>query len=187
MSIVTPKMEGLEHVAKIREYCDYLEEHIKNVQQAWLELQDKCKHMRFIYDDYVFWNINGMIDSHDLSKFSTEEFIQYQQNFFSVGGEVTDRDRGLFDSAWEHHKANNPHHWENWTSKKYGIGFEDEMNCVCMVADWMAMGKKFGDTARDYYEKNKGKIKLPEWADKFVNEIFDCVYGANTAATVEKG
>lgn len=40
----------------------------------------------------------------------------------------------------------------------------------------MAMGKKFGDTAKEYYSKNKERIGLPEWADVFINEIFDCVY-----------
>lgn len=47
----------------------------------------------------------------------------------------------------------------------------------CRV-DWVAMGFEFGDTARDYYEKNKEEIKLPEWAIKLMYEIFDCIYPA---------
>jgi hypothetical protein len=42
-----------------------------------------------------------------------------------------------------------------------------------MVIDWMAMGYKFGDTAQQYYEKNKEKIKLPGYAVKFMYEIFN--------------
>jgi len=30
-----------------------------------------------------------------------------------------------------------------------------------MVLDWMAMGLKFGDTAEEYYENNRDKIKIP--------------------------
>ncbi len=40
----------------------------------------------------------------------------------------------------------------------------------------MAMGYKFGDTARDYYLKNKDKIKLKDWEIKLMNRIFDIVY-----------
>jgi len=42
-----------------------------------------------------------------------------------------------------------------------------------MVLDWMAMGYKFGDTAQEYYEKNKEKIKIPSWAVDFIYQIFD--------------
>ena len=45
-----------------------------------------------------------------------------------------------------------------------------------MVLDWMAMGYKFGDTAQEYYEKNKEKIELPDWAIEFIYEIFRRVY-----------
>ena len=37
----------------------------------------------------------------------------------------------------------------------------------------MAMGYKFGDTARSYYETNSGKIKLPDFVVHFIYEIFD--------------
>ena len=44
------------------------------------------------------------------------------------------------------------------------------------IIDWVAMGFKFGDTARDYYEKNKAEIELPEWAIVLMYKIFDCIY-----------
>ena len=43
----------------------------------------------------------------------------------------------------------------------------------------MAMSLEFGDTAKSYYEKNKGEINLPEWSVKLMYEIFDCVYPEN--------
>ncbi len=45
-----------------------------------------------------------------------------------------------------------------------------------MIFKEIAMSMKFGDTAREYYEKNKDKIKIPEWAEKMIYDIFDCVY-----------
>lgn len=168
-------MDGLKHIAKIREYCDYIEEHLKNVSEAWREIQEKCTDMRVVWDDFYYNSTGTFIVQHDLSKFSPEEFIQYQRNFFPVG----EKDDSVFDESWKHHIENNPHHWENWTQsiyqKKNGCGFihDWECHCVCMVCDWMAMGKKFGDTAQSYYEANKHKIDLPDHAVSFIYEIFD--------------
>lgn len=166
------EMFGLKYLAKIREYCDYLEEHIKNVEWAWKVLQEKCKDFSFIYDDYVFNWIDSLIKEHDLSKFSQEEFIPYCQKFYPVV-ENNECVEYVFKEAWEHHKTHNEHHWENWADKKYYNPHEAECHCVCMVIDWMAMGKKFGDSAQEYYEKNKEKITLPDWAIKFCYEIFE--------------
>ena len=41
------------------------------------------------------------------------------------------------------------------------------------------MGFEFGDTAKGYYEKNKDKINLPEWAIELIYTIFDCIYPKN--------
>ena len=54
--------------------------------------------------------------------------------------------------------------------------YADEINCVHMVVDWIAMGFEMGDTAKEYYEANKDKINLPGWAVKFIDEIFDRIY-----------
>jgi hypothetical protein len=83
--------------------------------------------------------------------------------------DAVEKDKEEFNAAWENHKEKNPHHWENWTKKEGGW----VCNCVCMVVDWMAMGMKFNDTPREYYEKNKDKIKLPNYAIKFMYKIFE--------------
>lgn len=161
-------MEGLKHIAKIREYCDYIEEHLLNVQKAWKILQEALKHENVIWDDHLFFNIDQMIKEHDVSKMSSEEFIPYQQVFFPVDEEK----KGKLGSGWEHHKANNPHHWENWTKNPQRFPNEHSCHIVCMIADWMGMGMKFDDTAESYYESAKEKIDIPEWADRFVRDIF---------------
>lgn len=168
-------MQALELISKTREYLDYLEEHILNVRKAWAELQVKCKKMRFIYDDYVYNWIGGEVEMHDLSKLSEFEFIQYRKAFYPT----TTEPRFDMSQAWEHHKAENPHHWENWTKRSEYNPYEWEVHFVHMVIDWMAMSYKSGDSAREYYEKNKDKIKLPEYAVSFIYEIFMCIETQN--------
>jgi len=164
-------METLRLIEKTREYLDYIETHVKNVIRAWGELQEKCQDMRFIHDDFVFSQIDGDVKSHDASKLSEQEFIQYRKSFCPVDGEP----KYDMASAWEHHKENNLHHWENWTKNISLWGdnpYKWEIHCVHMVIDWMAMGYKFGDTAQEFYEKNKGKIILPSYAIDFIYQIF---------------
>ena len=173
-------MNGLCNIKKIREYCDYLEQHLMNVKGSWHRLQEPCSHMRFVYDDYVFWSIDRMIKEHDLSKFSSEEFIRYCEEFYPIDGS-SGGDHAAFKKAWEHHKENNQHHWENWTAKEFYDPYEAEMHCVCMVVDWMAMGLTFGDTAKEYYEKNEMRIGLPGWAAMLVGEIFKALAKAERA------
>jgi hypothetical protein len=110
-----------------------------------------------------------MIREHDISKMSQEEFIPYQRRFFPVLGVSLGND---FGSAWENHKALNPHHWENWTISPQTFPNEHACHCVCMLVDWMAMGLHFGDTAEEFYTKNAHKIKLPEWAIGFLQDMF---------------
>ena len=168
-------MQLLEHTQKIRAYCDYLDTHVRNVRRAWDGLQGPCKGLRFIYDDWVHACIESMVEDHDLSKVSAAEFIAYQRRFFPVG----DADKEGFADAWEHHKMNNPHHWEHWTQETYSNPYAAEMHCVCMVVDWTAMAYEFGGSAEAYYLDNAEKIKLPAWAVTFIGEIFDATRRAD--------
>lgn len=164
-------MNGLELIKKTREYLDYLEEHLNNIAKAWADIQLKCADMRFVQDADIFNKIDLEIKNHDLSKFSAEEFTQYRMAFYPAESE-----NGFDDSnSWKHHIRNNPHHWENWT--KSGSSNDWEIDCVHMVVDWVAMGYRFEDSARDYYENFKDRIALPKEAVLFIYKIFDRVYG----------
>lgn len=167
-----------EKIQKFREYLDYIEEHYNNVQKAWALINEKCqnKHFRFISDDFVWDTINAEVKTHDLSKLSSEEFTQYRQFFFPCTGEKADKN--LFDQAWQHHKTENEHHWQTWTVKHKENPYADAF-LVMNIVDWVAMGFKFNDTAKEYYEKNKDDIQLPEWAITLMYEIFDCIYQQN--------
>jgi hypothetical protein len=164
-------MEIIEQINKTREYLDYIEEHILNVQKAWNVMEEKCVGMKFITDDLFYHTLASQIDWHDLSKLSEQEFVQYRKAFYPT---VREGKHSTGD-AWEHHKTHNPHHWENWTANTGCTIHPDdwEIDCAHMVCDWMAMGYKFGDTAQQYYEANKDKIKLSKIAIDFIYEIFD--------------
>ena len=160
--------QTLEMITRTKEYLNYVEEHINNVGRAWRELQAKCKDMRFIYDDFHYNWIGSEVEGHDLSKLSEHEFVQYRRVFYPCSFEKKEK----LSDAWEHHKKHNPHHWENWTEKDFYHPHEWEVHCVHMVIDWIAMGYNFGDTAQEYYESNKDKIKIPNYAVDFIYEIF---------------
>jgi hypothetical protein len=164
-------MNGLKHITKIRQYCDYVEGHLRNIERAWEIVKDKCGDMHPIYDDHLFFFMDGEIKNHDVSKMSPEEFIPYQQQFAPVGDKPL-KDNPVFLKAWEHHKEHNPHHWENWTQRVESFPNENACHCVVMVCDWMAMGFAFGDTAESYYERNKEKILLPDWSVKLIMDMF---------------
>lgn len=163
-----------EKIKKFREYLDYVERHYDNVQKAWGEIQGKCGDLRFIYDDYVFNCIDSNVKNHDLSKLSQEEFTQYRQFFYPASNEK--KNKNLMTMAWNNHLQNNQHHWQHWTVKSYGNPYESEIYFVENIIDWMAMGYEFGDTAKDYYEKNKHEISLPKWSVDLMYKIFDRVY-----------
>jgi hypothetical protein len=163
-----------EKIQKFREYLDYIEEHYDNVQKAWELIKDKCKDFKVIHDDWCFALIDQEVKNHDDSKLSVEEFQAYRQWFFPCSYEQSNKD--IFDKAWEHHKKHNEHHWQNWTIIQNNKPYQ-EIYLVMNLIDWIAMGFKFGDTAKDYYKKNKNKIDIPKWAIEMMYNIFDRIYG----------
>ena len=118
--------------------------------------------MFWVGDDFTWHTLRGQVIHHDLSKFSRQELVQYRDSFYPVT--ASDKVNSRMEEAWEHHKRKNSHHHES---------IENYIDVVHMVIDWTAMGYKFGDTAQQYYENNKNKIKLSDDHKKFMYEIFD--------------
>jgi len=169
-----------EEIIKTREYLGYIEEHYDNVQKAWKILQKKCRGKNLLHeaDDFKFHTICLNIEKHDRSKLSHFEFEPYRKKFFPTKYEK-ENDKGLIDQlfkkAWEHHKSYNPHHWENWVLIPSDNPYVD-LCIIENVCDWVAMGLKFNDTAKSYYEKNKKRIDIPKGAENYIYKIFDCIY-----------
>lgn len=160
-----------EQIKKFREYLNYVERHYDNVQVAWYLIKIKCSDLDFVKDDKIRKQIEDNVKNHDLSKLSKEEFTDYRRYFYPCQNE----NKGSIDDAWQHHLDQNQHHWQTWTTenpnRENGLIF-----LVENIADWMAMGFEFGDTAQEYYESNKHKIKLPKWAEQEMYKIFERVY-----------
>lgn len=164
-------MLAIDYIEKTREYLDYLERHIRNVEKAWKIFKEKCADFRVIQDDVFYNHLERDIFNHDVSKLLEDEFIQYRRAFYPTEFEKRD---DYLKTAWPHHIENNSHHWQNWT-KRTSLWFHPddwEVDCAHMVIDWMAMGFEFGDTPKSYYEKNMDKIELPAYAIDFIYEIF---------------
>lgn len=194
----THYMTARNNIETIRKYLEYVDEHLENVQTAWIRFREMDKAAQadgagtFLADDFLYWEIDTHVRHHDISKMSASELVQYAEWFCGPHGKNCDisddggfgdkehkKAQAAFAEAWEHHKDNNPHHWEHWTVKNQGYPNEWYVHCICMVIDWMAMGIKFGDTAEDYYTKNRKKINLPEHGHRLCCEIFERlrVYG----------
>lgn len=201
-------MQALEYVKWFREYLDYVEDHIKNIDTAWIMVRNACnkaamegRAFHFMADDFLYWDIDYHVRTHDLSKFSAEEFVAYAVWFKSDYGiklrekvavvpatQVdsltlklhSDAQRD-FLAAWEHHKKCNSHHWENWTTTPERYPNEHTVHLVCMVIDWTAMAIAFKERPySSYYDKQCTKINLPEWADKTVRRLFAELESLNT-------
>lgn len=112
--------------------------------------------------------------THDLSKLRPSEFFPYAEKFFS--GDYAYRYLYVeqrFEEAWNHHQKRNRHHWDYWVNSS-GMPIPIPKKYILqMIADWRAMGRKFGDTARDYYLKNMDRMKLHPRTKNQINIIFE--------------
>ena len=172
-------MKTLNVIEKTRQYLDYIEEHVKNVEKAWQQIQIKCSDMFFVKDEYWFGILNEEIKNHDLSKLSSFEFVQYRQKYFPTKLEKINKDiENFYLFALVHHIEHNDHHWETWTkinyfkNKKLNNNMK-KIHCVHMIIDWTAMGYKFNDSAKEFYEKREKDFLIPKKYVKFMYEIFD--------------
>jgi hypothetical protein len=100
--------------------------------------------------------------THDLSKFSRGEWGPYVERFYGSGS------RDGFDGAWFHHYSNNDHHWEYWAQNKSDVQPMSTDSIREMVADWRAMAKTQGGTAKEFYVNNKEKFILTHTTEQLV-------------------
>ena len=89
---------------------------------------------------------DGIIQRHDESKSSAEEYGPYVDYFYGVRDSETDK---RFNRAWLHHIQENPHHWQHWVLLQ-DDGSEECLDmpywyAVEMVADWWSFSWKTGD------------------------------------------
>lgn len=163
-----------------KQYEDYLEGHIGNVQKAMDIIIKSCTDDKFIQD-----NQNQLINiamDHDKSKRDDEEYVPYLHHFYPTNPDEDKRGEE-FELACKHHILNNKHHWDYWIDHETlelpeikEDDYEYKLYCVERVADWLAMAVQKDNGDKNYwYEQNRHVIKMPDWAFKFVDYIYSKV------------
>ncbi len=110
--------------------------------------------------------------THDLSKYSFEEFIP-SVKYFSGNKSPIDqelKEKG-YSQCWLHHKGRNKHHWQYWTDFYGGKVIYIEMPLKYikeMVADRIAACMVYQkenykpDSALNFYLNSKERLFIPE-------------------------
>ena len=146
------------------------------------------------YDEYLFNHIQAVkacmmmlspnhkgASSHDMSKYSDEEYDAYDNYFYPEKCHIDDGEKKIieakFNHAWLHHQNTNPHHWQYWLLINDEGGIEP-LQIPCnyvfeMVTDWgsFAYQKKDGDELLKWYESHKDKMILHETTRMHVEEL----------------
>jgi hypothetical protein len=155
--------EGLD--GYLEENKKYIEEHKANVSKFadWLE-----ENLPELFDDIDLEAFHEIIEEHDDSKFSEEEFEPYAQKWFGDGEKTLE-----YEEAWKHHWMNNEHHPEFWLGEDMPYIYILEMLC-----DWGSFSIKSGNMkelsdfyyneARDDEEKN-----ISDNTKKIIEEILE--------------
>lgn len=149
MSLLDTLTEGGAEYQK--KYKDYVLGHKQRVKEfaGWLK-----ENLPELFDKVDMDSFDSLIEEHDESKFSVEEFDAYARHFYD------DEDYSLeFDSAWEHHWKTNEHHPEHWEGRDIPYIYILEMLCdwgsfSIAKGDFNELIDYYYDDARDDDEKN---------------------------------
>lgn len=154
------------------EYRNYILEHKERVKQFadWLK-----ENLPELFDNIDIKAFDEIIEEHDESKFSEEEFRPYAEKWFNDGEETFE-----YNEAWKHHWTNNEHHPEHWLGEDMPLIYILEMLCdwgsfSIEKNDFSELSKYYYDEARDDEEKNLSdntKIIIEEILDK-IDSIID--------------
>ena len=142
----------LAHKERVKKFAEWLKENLPE-----------------LFDNIDIELFDEMIEEHDDSKFSEEEFEPYAQKWFGDGKKTFE-----YEQAWKHHWINNEHHPEFWLGEDMPYIYILEMLC-----DWGSFSidkgnlKELSDfyfnKARDDEEKNLSentKIIIEEILEK---------------------
>ena len=110
---------------------------------------------------------------HDLSKFSSQEFLPGVKYWTGdASPQVGERKDLGYSEAWLHHKGRNKHHFEYWTDYVEGKGvcaiqmpnkWFVEMVCDRIAACKVYLGDKYTDSsALEYYYKARSNYLINE-------------------------
>jgi len=121
--------------------------------------------------------------THDLSKFTLAEFIEYAKYY---NGEISPVDKAKsikgYCFSWLHHRGRNPHHYEYWIDNLDNGGipliipFKYAMEMIC---DYIGAGKVYEkenwtfQSPLKYWNRKKETAKIHPALMDFFTEIFE--------------
>jgi hypothetical protein len=170
LDMVTEDLDGYQE-----EYKNYIEEHKDRVKQYadWLK-----ENLPELFDNIDIDLFDEMIEEHDESKYSEEEFEAYAQHFYG------DKNNDLeFEEAWKHHWLNNEHHPEFWLGEDMPYIYILEMLC-----DWGSFSIDKGnmkELSKYYYEQAKDdeEKNLSDNTKIIIEEIIEKINSTITSAS----
>ena len=147
------------------EYKEYVIGHKERVKQFadWL-----VENLPELFNEFGVETFYELIDEHDDSKFSEEEFEAYAQRFYG-----DKEDLPAFQEAWRHHWMHNEHHPEFWLGEDMPLIYILEMLC-----DWGSFSIDKGDLtelSKYYYEQAKDdeEKNLSDSTKETIEEILE--------------
>lgn len=157
-------------------YEDYLTKHVAGVHKAY---EEKIRPVLLDeeVDPQILLEIEDTISDHDQHKYSDEEWVPYRDYFYDK--ENHPRSSDAFNLAWNHHQNHSPHHWQYWCLindvdhpqvQPLDMPFKYIIEMIC---DWQSAGNHYGNTAKDWYEKQKNKMILSDNTRKVVERYID--------------
>lgn len=162
-------------------YLKYLDDHISSVKRSWYEILYPTLVTESDLTVEDFTKIQNVIDTHDQSKYSTEEFLPYLHHFYPT--EENPDNEEEFDMAWLHHQKVNPHHWQYWVLiRDKGsaiVPMDMPLEYVIeMLCDWHSFSYKNPEsTAYKWYQDNKNQMILSkntkDLIDKYIAYLKD--------------
>lgn len=190
-SVSIDTSESIEKNKKDEEYMNYINNHVKNVQESYLKFFiplldiDKTNISTKISDfdlKNAIIEAKSNIETHDASKYSEEEFDGYRAKWYPTTSESNnDELQKIIDEkseqSWVHHYRNNPHHPEYWNDPLVVTTPDRDMSLssvIEMISDWLGMSKGNLDNLKKWYEKEGKKDKekvLTEHTKEIVEEI----------------
>lgn len=171
---------------KEKEYREYVDTHIENVQKAYDRI------VKQYAEDELTGNqlkeLENNLKEHDKDKNIPFMFDAYRRNHCPINDEEKEAAEEDYAIAWEYHKNINPHHWEYWlnSEKEFADNIdEDKMKLAYfeMLCDWLSFGFRKEDTSatgestefETWYDENKEDIKihpqLEEWFSGLISQI----------------
>ncbi len=114
---------------------------------------------------------------HDWHKFLPDEWFSYVHTFYAKDGSKQYKESPEFAYSWCKHQRRGKHHWQHWIIV-WDRGDVEPLKMESkyvkeMIADWAGAGKAITGSwgPKEWYEKNKEKIKLHPESRKEVESL----------------